>query len=93
MVPWGHPSLVENITRWGKRNGKIHSRPQKGDIFTRKDGQHTGWVASSQGTSFTTIEGNTGGPPGSTETREVFVASHARDASGGLYFFVRHHWE
>ena len=47
-VPWGYPSAVENITRWGKRNGKIHSRPQKGDIFTRRDGKHTGWVVSSQ---------------------------------------------
>lgn len=88
-VPWGYPSAVENITAWGKRNGKIHSRPQKGDIFTRKDGKHTGWVASSQGMSFMTIEGNTDGPDG----RVVWVAAHARDASGGLYFFVRHHWE
>jgi CHAP domain len=88
-VPWGYPSAVENITRWGKRNGKIHSRPQKGDIFTRRDGKHTGWVVSSRGTSFTTIEGNTDGPDG----RVIYVASHARDSSSGMYFFVRHHWE
>jgi hypothetical protein len=88
-VPWGYPSAVENITSWGKRNRKIHSRPQKGDIFTRKDGKHTGWVVSSQGTSFTTMEGNTDGPDG----RVIYAASHARDASGGMYFFVRHHWE
>lgn len=88
-VPWGYPSAVENITRWGKRNGKIHSQPQKGDIFTRKDGKHTGWVVSSRGTSFMTIEGNTDGPDG----RVVYVASHARDSSSGMYFFVRHHWE
>ncbi|HET7856474.1 MAG TPA: CHAP domain-containing protein [Gaiellaceae bacterium] len=88
-VPWGYPSAVENITRWGKRNGKIHSQPRKGDIFTRKDGKHTGWVVSSQGTGFTTIEGNTSGPDG----RVIYVASHARDAASGTYFFVRHHWE
>ena len=88
-VPWGYPSAVENITRWGKRNGKIHSRPQKGDIFTRRDGEHTGWVQSSQGTSFMTIEGNTDGPDG----RIIWVASHARDSASGMYFFVRHHWE
>ena|SRR6266545_2199410 len=88
-VPWGYPSRVENITAWGKRNGKIHSRPQKGDIFTRKDGVHTGWVVSSQGTSFTTMEGNTFGPDG----RVIYAAAHARDSSSGLYFFVRHHWE
>ena len=88
-VPWGYPSAVENITRWGKRNGKIHDRPQKGDIFTRKDGKHTGWVVSSQGMSFMTMEGNTDGPDG----RVVWAAQHARDASSGLYFFVRHHWE
>ena len=87
--PVGYPSAVENISRWGKRNGKIHSRPRKGDIFTRKDGKHTGWVVSSQGTGFTTIEGNTSGPDG----RVIYVASHARDAASGMYFFVRHHWE
>jgi hypothetical protein len=43
-VPWGYPSAVENITRWGQRNGFIHSEPQTGDIFTRKDGEHTGLV-------------------------------------------------
>jgi CHAP domain len=88
-VPWGYPSAVENITRWGKRNGKIHSRPRRGDIFTRKDGEHTGWVTSAEGTRFMTIEGNTDGPDG----RVIYVASHERDASDGLYFFVRHHWQ
>ncbi len=86
-VPWGYPSAVRNITAWGQKNGKIHSQPQKGDIFTRKDGMHTGYVLSSQGSSFMTIEGNTSGPAG-----DFYVASHARDASGGLYFFVRHHF-
>jgi CHAP domain len=83
-VPWGYPSAVKNITAWGQRNGKIHSQPQKGDIFTRKDGMHTGLVLSAQGSSFTTIEGNTSGPGG-----DFYVASHQRDAASGMYFFVR----
>lgn len=87
-VPWGYPSRVENITAWGKLNGKVHSRPRKGDIFTRKDGMHTGWVVSTQGTTFSTIEGNTDGPDG----RVVWVAAHQRDAADGLYYFVRHGW-
>jgi hypothetical protein len=86
-VPWGYPSAVKNITAWGQRNRKIHNRPQKGDIFTRQDGKHTGLVLSAQGLSFTTIEGNTSGSEG-----DIYVASHARDASPGMYFFVRHHW-
>ena len=61
-VPWGYPSAVKNITAWGKKNGKIDSQPQKGDIFTRKDGMHTGFVLSAQGSRFMTIEGNTSGP-------------------------------
>ena len=84
-VPWGYPSAVENITRWGQRNGAIHSEPRKGDIFTRKDGKHTGFVLGAQGSKFMTIEGNTMGPGGC-----VYVASQSRDASGGLYHFVRH---
>jgi CHAP domain len=86
-VPWGYPSAVRNITAWGQRNGKIHSRPQKGDIFTRKDGGHTGFVLNAQGSGFMTIEGNTGGPLG-----DVYVASHQRDASSGLYYFVRYNF-
>jgi hypothetical protein len=62
--PWGYPSAVSNITAWGQRNGKIHSQPQKGDIFTRKDGGHTGFVLSTRGSGFMTIEGNTSGPLG-----------------------------
>jgi hypothetical protein len=83
-VPWGYPSAVRNITAWGKRNGTIHSQPQPGDIFTRKDGMHTGFVLTARGSSFMTIEGNTSGPGG-----DFYVASHARDASSGMYFFVR----
>jgi CHAP domain len=85
-VPWGYPSAVRNITAWGQRNNLIHSMPMKGDIFTLKDGSHTGFVTSAQGSSFMTIEGNTGGPGGGGD---VYVAAHARDASDGKYFFVR----
>jgi hypothetical protein len=83
-VPWGYPSGVRNITAWGKRNGTIHSQPRAGDIFTLKPDVHTGLVVSAQGSSFTTIEGNTSGPGG-----DFYVASHARDASSGMYFFIR----
>jgi len=83
-VPWGYPSAVVNITAWGKKKGEIHSQPRKGDIFTRKDGMHTGFVLSAQGSKFMTIEGNTSGPQG-----DIYVASHSRDASSGMYFFVR----
>ena len=86
-VPWGYPSAVSNITAWGQRHRRIHSRPQKGDIFTRKDGGHTGFVLNARGLSFITIEGNTSGPLG-----DVYVASHQRDASSGLYWFVRYHF-
>jgi CHAP domain len=83
-APWGYASAVSNITRWGQKNGWIRSRPRKGDIFTRKDGGHTGFVLSAQGSSFTTVEGNTSGPLG-----DVYVASHHRTASPALYNFVR----
>src|SRR3954468_20715702 len=65
QVPWGYPSAVENITAWGQRNHEIHSMPMRGDIFTRKNGKHTGIVISAQGSKFMTIEGNTYAPPGS----------------------------
>jgi hypothetical protein len=83
-VPWGYPSAVRNITAWGKKHGKIHSMPRKGDIFTYKDGDHTGFVLSAHGSSFMTVEGNTTGPEGT-----FYVNSHSRDASSGMYFFVR----
>jgi hypothetical protein len=83
-VPWGYPSAVKTINAWGQRKGTIHSRPRKGDIFTYKSNKHTGFVLSVQGSRFTTIEGNTSGPLG-----DVYVASHVRDASSGMYFFIR----
>jgi hypothetical protein len=36
-----------------------------------------------------TFEENTDGPDG----RVIYVASHARDSSSGMDFFVRHNWE
>jgi hypothetical protein len=84
-VPWGYPSAVKNITAFGKRKGEIHSRPRKGDIFTYKDGGHTGFVLSVQGSKFMTVEGNTTGPGSGC----AYVASHSRDAASGKYFFIR----
>jgi hypothetical protein len=48
---------------------------------------HTGLVVSVDGSMFTTIEGNTTQEGGS---EAVFVASHTRDVSSGLYYFVRY---
>jgi hypothetical protein len=90
-VPWGYPSAVANISAWGQRNRRIFSQPQKGDIFTRKDGGHTGFVTSVHGSSFMTIEGNTTGPDGNPD-HAVYVFPHQRDASDGLYYFVRWHF-
>jgi peptidoglycan hydrolase-like protein with peptidoglycan-binding domain len=48
---------------WGKKNGKLASPPQRGDIFLVKGGpnghKHTGLVTGVNGGSVTTIEGNT----------------------------------
>jgi CHAP domain len=88
-APWGYPSAVENITAWGQKHGRIHSNPKRGDIFTRKDGEHTGFVLSVQGSTFMTIEGNTTEAGSSDPDKAFFVASHARNVSDGLYFFVR----
>jgi hypothetical protein len=83
-VPWGYPSAVRNINSWAQRKGTIHSQPQAGDIFTRKDHMHTGYVLSVQGSMFMTIEGNTSGPGG-----DFYVATHKRNANDGIYHFVR----
>jgi hypothetical protein len=88
-APWGYPSAVESITRWGDEHRRLHSNPRAGDIFTRKDGEHTGLVLSVDGSMFTTIEGNTT-ETGETDPEKAFyAASHTRDASDGLYYFVR----
>jgi CHAP domain len=91
MVPWNYPSAVENITAWGQKHRRIHSNPRAGDIFTRKDGEHTGFVLSVDGSTFMTIEGNTTDAGSTNEEEAFFVASHQRDASDGIYHFVRFH--
>lgn len=83
-VPWGYPSGVRGITSWAKRGGHLKSTPQRGDIFTYKNGEHTGFVVSASGNRFTTIEGNTIGPDG----RVIWVWSHVR-RNDGSYHFVR----
>jgi CHAP domain len=91
-VPWDYPSACNNIAAWGRRTGKIHSQPRKGDIFIKNDKEnhhpeqciHTGFVLSADGPRFMTIEGNTSGPQAS----DGYVATHSRDASSGEYLFV-----
>ncbi|MFL5931753.1 MAG: CHAP domain-containing protein [Gaiellaceae bacterium] len=84
-VPWGHPSAVLNITAWARGRGLIVPTPRRGDIFTYRNGAHTGLVTGVTGTTFKTIEGNTSGPDG----RTCWVAQHTRATNDGRYFFVR----
>jgi CHAP domain len=83
-VPWGHPSVVRNITAWARGRGLIVPTPRRGDIFTYRNGAHAGLVTGVTGTKFKTIEGNTSGPDG----RTCWVAQQTR-ANDGRYFFVR----
>jgi hypothetical protein len=84
-VPWGHPSIVRNITAWARGRGLIVPTPRRGDIFTYRNGAHAGLITSVTGTKFKTIEGNTSGPDG----RTCWVAQHTRATNDGRYFFVR----
>ena len=84
-VPWGHPSAVRNITAWARQRGLIVPTPRRGDIFTYRNGAHTGLVTAVTGRTFKTIEGNTSGPDG----RTCWVAQHTRATDDGRYFFVR----
>ena len=86
-VPWGYPSAVVNILAWGQENELVRHNPRKGDIFVKKPHSHTGLVIRADGTSFTTIEGNTSGPDG-----DVYVATHERDNADRDYHFIRHHF-
>jgi CHAP domain len=89
MAPWGYPSAVASISRWGHEHRRLHRNPRAGDIFVVKPHSHTGLVLSVEGSMFTTIEGNTT-ETGETDPEKAFyVASHTRDASGGDYYFVR----
>jgi hypothetical protein len=91
ILPWGWPSAVKNIRLWGQRNRRIHSQPKRGDIFTLKNDEHTGFVTRVHGSGFMTIEGNTTGPDHNPD-HAVYVWSHQRDASSGQYWFVRWHF-
>jgi hypothetical protein len=84
-VPWGHPSAVRNITTWARGRRLIVPAPRRGDIFTYRNGAHAGLVSGVTGTTFKTIEGNTGGPDG----RTCWVAQHTRATNDTRYFFVR----
>jgi CHAP domain len=84
-VPWGYPSAVRNITTWARGRGLIVPTPRRGDIFTYRNGAHTGLVAGVSGGAFTSIEGNTSGPDG----RTCYVAQHKRAVSDGRYWYVR----
>jgi hypothetical protein len=83
-VPWGYPSGVAGITAWARSTGRLKTAPASGDIFTYKNGGHTGFVVSVSGDRFRTIEGNTGGPDG----RIAWVWGHTR-RNDGTYHFVR----
>ena len=82
-VPWGYPSAVESITAWAQRTDRIVDAPRRGQIFTYRNGKHTGFVTKVRGDTFTTIEGNTSGPDGTV----CWVYEHLR-RDDGSYFFV-----
>lgn len=84
-LPWGGPSAVVNITQWGLNHHYIVRAPERGAIFTYKNGAHTGMIISVNGSAFDTIEGNTTGPNGQT----TWVWSHSR-RDDGSYYFIRY---
>jgi hypothetical protein len=81
-VPWGYPSNVANITRWGSARNVLVPQPYRGAIFTYRNGKHAGLVVAVRGRRFTTVEGNTRGPDG----RVCWVHSHVRTNDGTYYF-------
>lgn len=83
-VPWGYPSNVANITRWGRTRNVLVPKPHRGAIFTYRNGAHAGLVVAVRGRRFTTVEGNTRGPNG----KVCWVHSHVR-TNDGRYFFIR----
>lgn len=72
---------VPDGINYARAHGQLHNTPHKGDIFLRKDGQHTGIVSkvNSDGT-FQTIEGNAG-----PQTDRVVHGQ--RNAKDGIYYF------
>jgi hypothetical protein len=83
-VAWGPPSAVRTITAWAERHGLLVSVPERGDIFTYRNGAHCGLVTGSNVDRFTTVEGNTTGRDGKT----CWVAQHTRRVDE-IYYFVR----
>jgi hypothetical protein len=77
-LPWGWPAAVRNITKWGRGHHVLHDHPKRGDIFTYRNGGHTGFVLSVNGTKFHTVEGNCGSS----------VMTRRRDAADDLYYFI-----
>jgi len=83
-VAWGLPSAVRAITAWAERSGLVVPVPERGDIFTYRNGAHCGLVTGSTFERFTTVEGNTTGRDG----RTCWVAQHTRRVDE-TYYFVR----
>ncbi|WP_143168178.1 CHAP domain-containing protein [Jatrophihabitans endophyticus] len=78
--PKGFQSCPRAITYLQARH-QLHSTPKVGDVFLRRDGQHTGIVSKvhADGT-FDTIEGNAG-----PQTDRVYHGT--RNTHDGLYWF------
>jgi hypothetical protein len=83
-VPWGPPSAVRTIIAWAERKSLVAALPERGDIFTYRNGAHCGLVTGGGDGRFTTIEGNTTGRDGKT----CWVAQHTRRIDE-TYYFVR----
>ncbi len=83
-VPWGYPSGVAGIVKWGRETGNLLSGPRPGAIFAYLNGQHTGLVVRLEGGKFLTVEGNTSGPDGAV----TWVWTHARK-DDGKYAFIQ----
>jgi hypothetical protein len=83
-VAWGPPSAVRTITAWAERRALLVPEPERGDIFTYRNGAHCGFVTGRGGERFSTVEGNTTGRDGKT----CWVAQHTRRVDE-TYYFVR----
>ena len=83
-VAWAPLSAVRTITAWAERSALLVPEPERGDIFTYRNGAHCGFVTGGHGERFTTVEGNTTGRDGKT----CWVAQHTRRVDE-TYYFVR----
>lgn len=79
--------------KFARSKSRLHSKsevkngsykPKAGDIMFRGEGEHTGIVVSVSDSSFSTIEGNTGGTTG---CRTVTKKSYNHNAKGWDYLF------